>query len=159
MLAHSPPLEIAGRLETSLRSFAGVAGLDPKSRLCTAGPGGMVLGAAVHTTTAGDLEVALDLVARDGVRLPDAGSAARGAAQRVCTECGYPAATVQIRFTDIATDAGAPSIRATEPPPLSVAPLREAPPMRDRNPRTVEVPVSGTRTVLRITVETVEDAA
>ena len=159
MLAHSPPLEIAGRLETSLRFFAGVAGLDPKSRLCTTGPGGMIFGAAVHATTAGDLEVALDLVARDGVRLTDAGSAARGAAARICAEGGYPVARIDVRFTDIATDPGSQPVVAAEPAPPPVAPLREAAPMPDRNPSTVEVPVSGARTVLRITVETIEDAA
>jgi hypothetical protein len=161
MLALSPPLEIAGRLEESLRSFAGVAGLDPKSRLCTTGAGGMILGAAVNTTAAGDLEVALDLVARDGVRLPDAGSAARDAAQRVCTECGYPAATVEVRFTDIATEVGPQHVGGPPTPPHAppTPPLRETVPIRDRNRQTVDVPVSGNQTVLRITVETIDNAA
>lgn len=160
-MSTTPLLDVAQDIEASLRSVPGVAGLDPQSRLSTTGVDGMVRGAAIRETGR-TTDVALELVAREGQRLVEAGAAAREVALQRCRDHGHPEALVSVRFTDISprdvppVEVVARTAALSPPPPRKPAPAPEAPSL---GPHVVTAPVPGTgsRTVLVITVEVREE--
>jgi hypothetical protein len=163
------PLIVARALERALRELAGVAGLDPHSRLATRTGGAGVRGAWLRPEVGGQLSMQLELVGLEGARLAPAADEARRLAARQASEQGWTPGTIDVAVTDVApgplplqspppepqAPPSPPQAAPAPPPPPHATP---APPQTAPTAR-ISLPGDGRRTVLVITVEVMEEPA
>lgn len=154
------PYALAVAIETAAGMARGLTALDSASPLRTIGPEGAVWGVWVRPDPRGAVVVELDLIARPGAVLDQAGDEARAIVADLASKAGFVVDRIDARITELDdTPHAEPGGAVTEPATTSGtepdAVLDLPRPGSERTPSLVEIPLGGRgRAVVTITVET-----